>query len=178
MKIVKIILIVIGVLVAIPLLIAIFVKKEYSVAREVTINKPQQDVFNYIKFIKNQDNYNKWMMIDPNVRKQFSGVDGTPGFTYAWDSDQKELGAGKMTITSVTGGQRIDYQVHFIRPFENDANLYMATEKVADNQTKVKWVFSGKNPYPMNFMNLFIDGMLGKDLATSLDNLKAVVERS
>jgi hypothetical protein len=29
----------------------------------------------------------------------------------------------------------------------------------------------------MNFMNLFIDGMLGKDLETSLTTLKGILEK-
>ncbi len=36
----------------------------------------------------------------------------------------------------------------------------------------------GKSKYPMNLMNLFIDKMLGKDLTTSLSNLKNILENN
>ena len=36
----------------------------------------------------------------------------------------------------------------------------------------------GKNPYPMNFMNLFLDKLLGKDIETSLLTLKTILEKS
>jgi hypothetical protein len=49
MKIVKKILIVLAIIIAIPLIIALFVKKDYAVQREVTIDKPKQEVFDYIK---------------------------------------------------------------------------------------------------------------------------------
>ncbi|MBA2761849.1 MAG: polyketide cyclase, partial [Segetibacter sp.] len=57
----KIILLVILIIIAIPLIIALFVSKEYNIEREITINKPKQEVFNYVKNLKNQDNYSKWV---------------------------------------------------------------------------------------------------------------------
>ncbi|MES2704457.1 MAG: SRPBCC family protein [Bacteroidota bacterium] len=178
MKIVKKVLIVIAIIIAIPLVIALFVKKDYAVEREITINKPEADVFGYIRQLKNQDHFNKWTMPDPNMKREFQGTDGTVGFVYAWDSQNDKVGAGSQKITNITEGDRIDYTIHFLRPFEGDANTYMATEPVAPAQTKVKWAFTGTSNYPMNFMNLFIDNFLGKDLAISLNNLKGVLERS
>jgi len=52
---------------------ALFVKKEYTVEREITINKPKVEVFAYIKQLKNQEHYNKWVMIDPNMKKTYRG---------------------------------------------------------------------------------------------------------
>ncbi len=101
MKIVKKILIVVAILMAIPLIIALFVKKEYEVEREVTINKPKEEVFNYVKHLKNQDNYSKWVRMDPNMRKDFKGIDGTVGFVYAWDGN-KDAGKGEQEIKNIT----------------------------------------------------------------------------
>lgn len=60
MKILKKILIGIGALLAIFLIIGIFAKKEYVVERQVSINKPKQEVFAYVKSLKNQDAYSYW----------------------------------------------------------------------------------------------------------------------
>ncbi len=81
------ILIGIGALIAVLLIVALFVKKEYTIEREITINKPKTEVFNYVKHLKNQDNYSKWVMQDPGMKKEFRGTDGTVGFVYAWDSN-------------------------------------------------------------------------------------------
>jgi len=35
----------------------------------------------------------------------------------------------------------------------------------------------GRSPYPLNIMNLCIPGVLGKDLETGLNKLKAVLEK-
>ena len=36
---------------------------------------------------------------------------------------------------------------------------------------------NGKSKYPLNLMNIFMDNMLGKDLETSLHNLKTILEK-
>jgi len=173
------ILIIIVVIIAIPFVIALFTAKEYSVERSIVINKPGQEVFNYIKLVKNQEHYSKWVMDDPASQKIYTGTDGTPGFSMAWDSQVKNVGKGTQTITSVKDGERIDLDLHFIKPFEGRSSAYMATEAVAPSQTKVTWVFHGKMSYPMNFMLLVMnmDKMLGKDLSTSLTTLKTVLEQ-
>jgi len=175
MKIVKIILIVIAILVAVPLIAALFIKKEYAIEREITISKPKQEVFNYVKHIKNQNYYNKWTMEDPDMKKEYKGTDGTVGFYGAWDS--KKMGKGEQEIKNITEGDRIDIGLHFIKPFEGRANAHMITEALANDQTKVKWGMQGKSKYPMNVMNLFMNNMLGKDIETSLNNLKGVLEK-
>ncbi len=155
-----------------------FVEKDYVVKREVTINKPAAEVFNYVKYVKNQDNYNKWVMADTNMHRSYKGNDGTVGFVSAWDSDDKNVGKGQQEITNIDEGKRIDLALRFERPMEGDGNAYMTTETITPNQTKVNWVMQGSNKYPLNFMNLFIDKLLGTDLQTSLNNLKALLERN
>src|SRR5690606_7302599 len=102
MKIVKKILIVLAIIIAIPLIIALFVKKDYAVQREVTIDKPKQEVFDYIKYLKNQDNYSKWNKIDPEMKKSYKGTDGTVGFISRWESNKKEVGWGEQEIKKIT----------------------------------------------------------------------------
>jgi len=176
MKLLKKILIIVVIIIAIPLIIALFVKKEYSIKREIIINKSQKDVFNYVKYLKNQDYYSKWVMTDPGMKKDFRGTDGTEGFVYAWDSKSKNAGKGEQEITKITEGERVDIEVRFEKPFEGIATTPIVTEALSENQTKVKWGMKGKSNYPMNFMNLFMDNMLGKDIETSLTNLKRILE--
>jgi hypothetical protein len=165
-------------LVILILIIALVIKKEYTVEREIVINQPLQKVFDYIKYIKNQDVYSVWNRIDPAMQKTYTGTDGTVGFVYAWDSTNKKAGKGEQEITSVRDGDRIDTALHFIRPFEGRSIAYMKTTPAAANQTKVKWGVNGKMNYPMNIMLLFMnmENMMGKDLAGGLANLKGTLE--
>ncbi|MFA9213308.1 MAG: hypothetical protein ACEQSR_05610 [Candidatus Methylacidiphilales bacterium] len=42
-------------IIALILIAAVFMKKEYSISVSSVINKPQVEVFNYIKLLKNQE---------------------------------------------------------------------------------------------------------------------------
>jgi hypothetical protein len=178
MKILKKILIVLVVIIAIALIIPLFLAKDYKVEREVTINKPKQEIFNYLVMLKNQDNFSVWAKMDPAMKKTYTGTDGTVGFVSAWDSEKKEVGAGEQEIKNITDGASIEYELRFLKPFESTSKATMSTEAVSENQTKVKWSVEGNMPYPMNIMQLFMDmdKMLGADLAKGLENLKGIME--
>lgn len=177
MKIVKKILLVIVSLILFLLVVALFIKKEYSIEKEVTINKPKEAVFDYVKNLRNQDKYNIWVMKDPDVKRTHNGTDGTVGFVTTWDSDNSEVGKGEQEIKKIFEGERIESEVRFEKPMKNTANVYMTTEATSTAQTNVKWGMAGKNQYPLNLMNIFIPSMLGKDMQKSLDNLKDVLEK-
>jgi hypothetical protein len=165
-------------LVAVVLITAIFLKSEYHVYRSITINKPKAEVFDYAKYLKNQNEYSVWATADPNMKKEFRGTDGQPGFVSAWDSEVDDVGKGEQEIIKITDGERIDYELRFIEPFESKDLAYMTFEVVGDSSTTVKWGFDGKMVYPMNLMLLFMDfdAMLGKDLQEGLNKLKTVLE--
>ena len=176
MKILKRVLLGIAILVAIPLIIALFVKKEYNVQREITINKPRAEVFDYVRHLRNQEQYSKWVMTDPAMQKSFRGTDGNVGFVYAWNGNS-EAGEGEQEIKGLKEGEALEVEVRFKRPMEGIMQAPMYTEALSPTATKIKWGVSGRSPYPMNFMNLFMDRMLGKDLETSLHTLKAILEK-
>ncbi len=177
MKILKTILVVLAILIAIPLVIALFLKKDYALEREITINKPKQEVFDYVKLLKNQNNYSTWNMMDPNMTQSYQGTDGTVGFISAWES--KKMGNGEQEIKQITDGDRIDTELRFKGMMGSSSPVYMTTEALSDTQTKVKWGMSGRMNYPMNFMQVFVsmDNMIGDEYAKSLANLKGVLEK-
>lgn len=170
--------IILGVIV-IALIAALFVKKDYAVVREVTISKPIGQVFQYIKFLKNQDNFSTWAQKDPNMKKSYKGTDGTVGFIAYWDSENKEVGKGEQEIVKITENERMDIKLKFKIPFEAEDDAYFTTSAIDSNTTKVQWGFSGAFPYPFNLMGLFMnmDKAVGKDLEEGLTNLKGVMEK-
>lgn len=166
-------------IIAVPFILALFVKNDYSVERDVIINKPNAEVFNYIKQLKNQNKYSKWASIDPNMTKTFSGTDGTVGFISAWDSKNEEVGKGEQEIIAITPEKRVDYELRFLSPFESTSPAFMETSALTLETTKVTWGFEGSMDYPMNLLFLFMDfeQIIGDDLQTGLDNLKSILEQ-
>jgi len=158
------------------LIVALFVEKDYRIQREIVINRPKSQVFSYLKFLQNQDNFSKWVMVDPAMRKTFKGIDGTVGAAYAWEGNKK-AGKGEQEIKKITEGERIDIEIRFEKPMKSVAQVAFVTTTVTENQTKVAWVMNGRSEYPMNIMTAVMKGILGKDMETSLQTLKTILER-
>lgn len=164
------------IVVALLMLSAIFMAKSYKTYSEIIIAAPKSAVFDYLKHIKNQDNFNKWVMIDPNMKKEFKGTDGTVGFIYAWNGN-KEGGEGEQEITAINEGLNVEMEIRFKRPFAGLAKAIMTTEIYQSEHTKVTWVTSSKMKYPINIMLPIIVKMMEKDMAKSLLMLKTILER-
>jgi len=178
MKALKKILITLAIIIAIPLIIAIFIKKDYAVHRNIVIERPLYEVFDFVRYLKNQDEYSRWSEMDPDMKKSYQGIDGTPGFISAWDSKNQDVGKGEQEIINIVENERINYLIRFYEPFESTDSAYMTTEFIAENQTLVSWGFKGHIGYPMNLMFLFMnfDNMLGSDLEYGLNKLKQIIE--
>ena len=101
------------------------------------------------------------------------------GFVSKWESELEDLGVGEQEIMKIAEGERIDYELRFLEPFESKAAAWMATEAVGDDKTKVKWGFDGRFDRPMNIMLLFMDmnEAIGKDFDDGLNNLKTIIEK-
>jgi len=164
-------------LILLILIIAIFIKKDFSIEQEVIIIKPKQEVFGYIKYLKNQDNYLKWFLLDKNMQKDFKGIDGKVGFVYSWKSENKNVGIGEQEITNIVEGERIDIEIRFTVPFQSTDPSYMTTEVVSENQTKVKNGYKGKMRYPTNLLTQVIKSKIEKDMHANLINLKNILEK-
>lgn len=161
------------------LIIGFFVKKDYSVGKEVVINKSKAVVFDYLRLLRNQNKFSVWGSMDPTMKTEFHGTDGTEGFVSAWDSDVKNVGKGEQEILKIVDGERLDYEIRFLKPFKSTSWAYITTTTVDDNRTRVHWEFNGKMKYPSNLMLLFMnmEKMVGGDLDKGLQNLKTILEK-
>ncbi|HRG53745.1 MAG TPA: SRPBCC family protein [Bacteroidia bacterium] len=160
------------------LIIGLFLTKNFNIESNTVIKKSKTEVFNYVKFLKNNDQYNKWAMKDPNMKKVLTGTDGTVGFTYAWDGN-REAGKGVQEIIKIIENERIDYALHFEKPYKSTSYSSIILQSSLPEQTKVTWTFHGTMPYPFNVMFAVfgLGKMLNKDIAASLQHLKAIIEK-
>lgn len=173
-----IILVVIGAIIALVLIAAALSGKEMNIERSVTINRPLPQVFEYLKYLKNHDSFNVWARMDPDMKKEYRGTDGQPGFVFAWDSSKKKnVGAGEQEIKIINEGKSIDHELRFTRPMQDVAKAKFVFEPASSGQTTVQWGFYSKMKFPMNVMKPMIQGMLAKNLETGLQNLKEVLEK-
>ena len=151
--------------------------KEMIIEKSIVINKPIQEVFNYLKFCRNQEHFSVWNMSDPTKQTTETGIDGTVGFVYTWDSKIKNVGAGSQQITKIEDRKSIEYVITFLRPMKNIGNASFILVQIKNNETKVSWEFKSPTKFPMSLFKSFFQKMLGKDLAKSLENLKVILEK-
>ena len=88
MKFLKILL---GLLIALILLVAILgiiAPNNYEVSRDVVINAPKNLVFDQLRTFKNNAEWSPWREMDPEMKTEITGVDGTVGSVYKWEGNE------------------------------------------------------------------------------------------
>lgn len=152
--------------------------KTYDVSRSVEIARPKNEVFTYLRSLKNMDDWSPWAKKDPNMEKKFTGTDGEVGSQSYWNGN-KEVGEGEQEIKKIIDGERIESELRFLKPFKSTSDCYTQVEDSGNGNTKVTWGFSGKNKFPMNIMSLFksMDAMVGPDFEQGMASLKEVLEK-
>ena len=164
-------------LVALIIVLALIAPKSYAVSRDVVVNKPISEVYNYLKLMKNQDHWSPWQERDPDMKKTFTGTDGEVGFISAWESDHKQVGSGEQEIVGLKENEEIKTHLRFLKPFKSESDAYMRVAEAGDG-TQVTWGFSGKNKFPMSIFMLFMnmDKAIGADFEQGLSKLKTILE--
>ncbi|MFT3701959.1 MAG: SRPBCC family protein [Agriterribacter sp.] len=175
-KILKIIGFIILAVILFVVIAGLFISKDYHFERDITINAPREKVWSNVNTLHGMHKWNPFIEADPNIQITYGGQDGTPGATYAWKGN-KDVGSGVQTISKVEAPSKIDTHLHFIEPFESDADAFLNLADVS-GATKVTWGFDMKYSYPMNVMKLFVnmDEMMGKSYNSGLTKLKALSE--
>ena len=169
---------VLGALVFVFVILLIIAPKTYDVSRTIEVARPLPEVFDYLKLLKNQDEWSPWSKKDPNMKKEFTGTDGTVGAISSWKGN-KEVGEGEQEITGIEENQIIESRLRFFKPWKSESDAYMSVEASGENTTRVIWGFSGNNKFPMSIIMIFMnmDKMVGKDFEEGLGNLKSILEK-
>lgn len=158
---------------------AVFVTPtDFAVEREVVINKPREDVFNYVKHVRSQSEWGPWFKKEPTMKQEFRGTDGEVGFVAYWKGEKEETGEGEQEIKRIVPNERLETELRFMQPFASTADTYLVTEDAGEAKTRVKWGFTGSMPRPMNLMLLVfdMDKAIGKDFDDGLASLKQIME--
>lgn len=178
MKILKKIGLAILVLIALLLITALFVSKEFKYDKSIVINASTDEVWKYTSSLEGMDKWSPWNDYDPNMKKSFSGTDGTVGAMASWESDHEKVGNGSQTISKIEAPTLFETNLKFLTPYESEA-IAQVILAPKGNQTMVTWQFSGEMPYPFNLMKLTMnmDEALGDDFNSGLNKLKALCEK-
>jgi hypothetical protein len=169
-----------AILIVVFMTLALCARNDFTVQRTIIINKPRQDVFEFIRFLENHRAFSKWTTKESNKVKPGTGADGHPGFVLGWDNFKERAGTGELEIKNITAGSGINIEHRYKKPFKGLANSYMTVGDSSCNQTELKWVYAGVSAYPINLITsiLNMDIIVGRDLEICLTKLKSRLENS
>ena len=158
-------------------LLALVAPKSYNVSRSIKINRLLPEVFDYIKYVKNQNDWSPWKKKDPNMTQEFEGTDGEVGFISRWEGN-KDVGTGEQEIVRIIENESIESQLRFFKPWKSQSDAYITVDAIDETTTKVTWGFSGVNKPPSNIFFLFfnMDKTVGADFEDGLNQLKLNLE--
>lgn len=169
---------ILGGLIALVIILFLIAPKTYDVFRTVEIARPKGEVFDYLRSLKKMDEWSPWAKKDPNMKKTFTGTDGEVGCVSHWIGN-KEVGEGEQEIKNIIDGERIESELRFLKPFKSTSDCYIDVESLDNENTQVKWGFSGDYKFPMNIMSFFknMDAFVGPDFEEGMASLKEVLEK-
>jgi len=165
------------IIIAIPLITALFIPKGTSYEKSITINASVETVWQNVSTFEAQNKWSPWDVYDPEMKKELTGVDGSIGAKQSWDSEHEKVGKGSETIFNIVPMQIIETDLKFYMPYESEAKGYIKLQ--ADGSgTKVAWGFTSEMPYPFNLMKLFmnLEDMMEEDWNLGLSRLKSSCE--
>ena len=175
MKILKKLLLAVGVLLLLLLIVSQFLPATYHVERSVVIATKAETIHPWINNLKKWPEWSAWTAAkDPSLVYAYEGPEEGVGAISKWEAKQMGQGQMKVVESDVAKGVKFDLS------FEHGKYLCAGTftYAVAEGGTKVTWGMDGKvsrNPLD-RFFSLLMDKMIGKDFEEGLGNLKKKVE--
>jgi hypothetical protein len=176
MKFLKALLIIIAVIIVIVLVLSLISPTTIHVERSASITAPKSLVYDNVSRFENINKWTPWADYDSNMKMTITGTDGTVGATSSWVGNDK-VGQGSQTIQQLVPDDRVDMDIHFIKPYDSHAQAYYQLSD-SNGATKVIWAINSSMPRPWNAMGLFMnmDKMIGQDFERGLDKLKKLSE--
>ena len=154
--------------------VGLILPRHVQVKRSVAIDRPASLVYatvnSFVLFAK----WSPWQDLDPQMSQTTQGPRDGVGAKLIWKGNDK-VGSGTQTITASSANQSIASDLDF---GDMGVAKSLVTLTPDGKSTTVTWtvdVDMGANPIG-HYFGLTMDGMLGKDFATGLSKLKALVE--
>lgn len=163
------------VVVALALIASLVLPKEMALQKEETINAPMEVVWENINSFQKSDKWSPWYDIDPDMKVEFQGEEGTVGSSFTW-SGNDQVQSGKQIITA------IDAQNHTIESkVEHNWGVgvnKMWLEDAGDGQTKIVTSYNEVMGIPGNLFGAIMgaEDMMGDIFAKGLGKLKTIAE--
>ena len=154
----------------------IFLPKNLYVEKEYILDAPVEQVYTHFNDLKKFTKFDAWSSKDSAIILKFSSPFFGEGASYKWQSEDKEVGEGSMTISEARLNEFITYNLNFGEVKGNSSEVIF--QRLDDDKTRVIWSFdSVEANYPFQIFNLLMKGTVKNNLERSLENLNCILQK-
>ncbi len=158
--------------------VGFFLPNTIAVERTATIAAPADAVHALLNDMKTYDRWMTWNQMDPNMKKVYGPQSAGLGAWYSWDSENSNVGKGKMTI-SESSPFKIVTKMEFQGMEDDDPALGIWEMKPNGNNTDLSWQMKstiGRNPLH-RWMGLFMNKIVGNEFEKGLININKLAAK-
>ncbi|HSF88510.1 MAG TPA: SRPBCC family protein [Saprospiraceae bacterium] len=159
------------------ILISFLLPSEIKVKRSIEVSAPIDRVFDQVNDLRNWEKWAPWKRMDPSMVMTFSNPPVGQNAFYKWESQDKRMGTGTLTLSSVTMNEEIVTSMDFGGK-HTGSSKFQFTHK-GDN-IEVTWSMNEEvGMLPWNkYFGLMMRGELKKQYDNGLKGLKFYAEKS
>ncbi|MGD1908463.1 MAG: SRPBCC family protein [Leptolyngbyaceae cyanobacterium] len=152
---------------------------QVHVERGITIDASTEQVYDLVSNFQNWEGWSPWANLDPDAEMTITG--SGLGQTMTWASEDPQVGQGSQAIVDLEPPYRIKTHLDFGAQGMADAAFDLTP---TDEGTHVVWSLDTDMREGVPFLQqpistyfgFLMDGMVGTDYETGLQNLKALAE--
>lgn len=152
-------------------------RKEFDISRTVVINRPKEEVFNFVRQLKKEHLWMPWFTENFNGILKYKGDDGKLDALLYWKGHRRFY-EGTQKIVKLNQGKIIETRFLIVKPFRLVLLEYKGLKEIDENKTKIVWGIRGGLKFPFSVISLIhpVDKAYGKDLEEGLRNIKKKLE--
>ena len=157
------------------LVIGFLLPGQRHIEATVEIDAPMQLVFDQVNDLRNWEKWSPWQAMDPVMEISYSNPPAGKGAFMVWNSTEKRIGEGKMTLAEVVPNDRIMAALE-LKNRHNAVTQFSFLEN--KKHIEVKWGMTyeiGGNPIK-RYAGLFQAGSLRNTFSSGLKRMKHNLE--
>lgn len=170
MRIIKLVLGGVLIILLVMSLFSLMLPSALHVEKSRIIRAEPEQVFQLVNDLRQWEHWSPWHITDPDIRWTYSNPDTGKGAWYTWESEEGNVGSGKLTITESIPYTVIRTEMDFGK--RGTAESIFTFERVPEG-TLVIWAMRshiGLNPVG-KYMGLLMRGMIGSSYLQGLESL-------
>jgi carbon monoxide dehydrogenase subunit G len=159
------------------ILISFLMPAEIKVKRSIEVSAPIDRVFEQVNDLRNWEKWSPWKRLDPSMVMTFSNPPVGQNAFYKWESNDKHMGSGTLTLSKVATNEEIITTMDFGGK-HTGSSKFQFTHK-GDN-IEVTWTMDEKvGMLPWNkYFGMMMRSELKKQFDSGLKGLKFYAEKS